>query len=67
MGFKVSYVEVIKDKRKYGNPKMDLRKLLKLSSEGLIGFSTAPLNIIGILGVLISLSSLCFALYTFIC
>ena len=65
VGGKVSYVEVIKDKRKYGNPKMDLRKLLKLSSEGLIGFSTAPLNIIGILGVLISLSSLCFALYTF--
>lgn len=66
VGFKVSFVEVIKDKRKYGNPKMDLRKLLKLSSEGLIGFSNAPLNLIGVLGVLISLSALGFAIYTFI-
>jgi len=66
VGFKVSFVEVIKDKRKYGNPKMNLRKLLKLSSEGLIGFSTVPLNIIGVLGVLISLSALGFAIYTFI-
>lgn len=66
VGFKVAFVEVIKDKRKYGNPKMDLRKLLKLSSEGLIGFSTAPLNLIGVLGVLISLSALGFAIYTLI-
>ena len=45
---------------------MDLRKLLKLSSEGLIGFSTAPLNIIGILGVLISLFALFCSIYFYV-
>jgi len=66
VGFKVAYVDVIKEKRKYGNPKMNLKKLIKLSSEGLIGFSTAPLNIIGIVGVLISFGSIVFSLYTLV-
>lgn len=66
VGFKVAYVDVIKEKRKYGNPKMNLKKLIKLSSEGLIGFSTAPLNIIGIVGVLISFGAIVFSLYTLV-
>ena len=66
VGFKVAYVDVIKEKRKYGNPKMNLKKLIKLSSEGLIGFSTAPLNLIGIVGVLISFGSIVFSLYTLV-
>ncbi len=66
VGFKVAYVDVIKEKRKYGNPKMNLKKLIKLSSEGLIGFSTAPLNLIGIVGVLISFGAIVFSLYTLV-
>ena len=66
VGFKVAYVDVIKEKRKYGNPKMNLKKLIKLSSEGLIGFSTAPLNLIGLVGVLISFGAIVFSLYTLV-
>jgi len=66
VGFKVAYIDVIKEKRKYGNPKMNIKKLIKLSSEGIIGFSTAPLNFIGIFGILISFSALSFAIYTLI-
>lgn len=64
VGFKVSYIDVVKDQRKYGKPKMDINKLIKLSTEGLIGFSTAPLNLIGIIGFLISFIALAFAIYS---
>ena len=66
VGFNVAYVEVVKDPRKYGDPKMSFAQLIKLSSEGLIGFSNTPLNLIGILGFIVSISSIIFALYTFI-
>ena len=66
VGFKVAYVDVVKNKRLYGNPKMDIRKLLRLSSEGLIGFSTTPLSLIGVVGLIISIFSLGFSFYTLI-
>lgn len=64
VGFQVSSISVVKNSRKYDKPKMSFAKLVKLSSEGLIGFSNTPLNLIGIIGFLISLSALFFALYT---
>ena len=63
VGFKSVQVDVIRNKRAYGSSKMTFKKLLQLSSEGLIGFSTAPLNLIGVIGILISVSSILFALY----
>ena len=63
VGFKSVQIDVIRNKRAYGSSKMTFKKLLQLSSEGLIGFSTAPLNLIGVIGILISVSSILFALY----
>ena len=63
VGFKTVHIDVVRNKRAYGNSKMTFKKLLQLSSEGLIGFSTAPLNLIGVVGILISISSILFALY----
>lgn len=62
VGYKVAYLDVIREKRSKGTSKMTLNKLLKLSTEGLIGFSTAPLNIIGFVGLVISFLSIIFSI-----
>lgn len=63
VGFKVAFIDVVREKRKYGKPKMNLKKLIKLSTEGLIGFSTAPLYFIGIIGLILSLGVLLLSFY----
>jgi glycosyltransferase involved in cell wall biosynthesis len=63
VGFKVAFIDVVREKRKYGKPKMNLKKLIKLSTEGLIGFSTAPLYFIGIIGLILSIGTLILSLY----
>lgn len=66
LGFKTTYINVTKNSRKYGKSKMSILELFKLSLNGLIGFSSLPLNIIGFFGILISIGSLTFSFYTLI-
>jgi len=66
IGYESTYIEVTKNKRKYGNSKMSLRQLINLSLDGIIGFSAVPLNLIGVIGLLISFGALMFSLYTLI-
>tara|TARA_Y100000389_G_scaffold73607_1_gene70259 strand:+ start:1824 stop:2747 length:924 start_codon:yes stop_codon:yes gene_type:complete len=61
VGFKTTYLNVVRKKREFGSSKMSFTKLLKLSSEGLIGFSTAPLNLIGLMGIIISIGAIIFS------
>lgn len=63
VGFNTIQLDVVRNKRKYGHSKTDLKKLLQLSTDGLIGFSTAPLNLIFVIGIFISVSSILFSLY----
>lgn len=46
VGSKIAYVEVVKEKRKYGNSKVSLSRLFNLSLDGIFSFSTVPLNIL---------------------
>jgi len=54
VGFKVKYIEIENVKRAAGKTKWSFSSLFKYAIEGLISFSTVPLRISTILGLLIS-------------
>ena len=64
LGFKTAYVDVIKDKRLYGNATMTYRKLFSLGLNGIFSFSSKPLNFIALLGFTISIGSLLVSVYS---
>lgn len=65
VGFNIGSIEVVKSKRRNGEPKMTYRKLLFLGIQGIFGFSSKPLTFIAILGFLISFGSLIVSAYAF--
>lgn len=65
VGFNIGSIEVIKSKRRNGEPKMTYRKLLFLGIQGIFGFSSKPLTFIAILGFIISFGSLVVSAYAF--
>lgn len=58
VGFNTKYIEIDNIKRKKGNTKWSFRKLFSYAVEGFVSFTTAPLKISTILGVIISVISL---------
>lgn len=58
VGFNVKYIEIDNIQRKKGNTKWSFRKLFSYAVEGFISFTTAPLKISTILGIIISFFSL---------
>ena len=65
VGFNIGSIEVVKSKRRNGEPKMTYRKLLFLGIQGIFGFSSKPLTFIAILGFIISFGSLVISAYAF--
>ena len=63
MGSEVGYVDVIKNKRRYGNSKMSFKQLFNLSIDGILSFSTLPLNLIGGVGVAISIVTIFYTIF----
>lgn len=57
VGFRQVGVPYERDRRYAGKPKYTLSKLLKLSLDGIVAFSYAPLRLIVALGFVISLAS----------
>ena len=69
VGFEQKAFEYERKERFAGKTKYPLKKMLKLASDGIIGFSTKPLKMVGGLGVLticISFVILIYALLSFI-
>ncbi len=69
VGFEQKAFEYERKERLIGKTKYPLKKMLKLASDGIIGFSTKPLKIVGGLGMLaisISIVILLYALLSFI-
>ena len=69
VGFKQIPIEYIRHERYAGKTKYPLKKMLKLASDGIISFSTKPLELIGGIGVFsifISFAILLYALLSFI-
>lgn len=62
VGFNVKYIEIENIKRKKGKTKWSFKKLFSYAIEGFISFTTAPLKISTILGVIISAFSFISAL-----
>lgn len=63
VGFKQTAVEYVRDERLYGETKYPLKKMIKLSLDGMTSFSTKPLKITSYLGVLSSVAGFIYGLY----
>lgn len=69
LGFKQYAFEYERKERFAGKTKYPLKKMLKLASDGIIGFSSKPIKFVGILGcvsILISFLILIYSLISFI-
>ena len=66
VGFKQKAYEYERKERFAGKTKYPLKKMLKLASDGIIGFSTKPLKLVGILGMLSILISFIVLIYSII-
>lgn len=65
-GFKPVFVDVEKNKRKYGKTKMSFNKFLNLAFRGLFDYSVKPIRFIGLSGLLIAFGSILFSIVVFI-
>jgi glycosyltransferase involved in cell wall biosynthesis len=66
LGFRSSCVEYDRSERLAGESKYPLKAMLALAIQGVTSFSTAPLRIITILGLLVSVLSCGFALWALV-
>ena len=64
IGFKQIPFEYERKERFAGKTKYPLKKMLKLASDGIIGFSTKPLKIVGALGILSIFISIVILIYS---
>lgn len=60
---KISNIEVNHNPRKVGKSNYNIRKYLSLSLNLIINYSTLPLLIVGIIGVIVSSFSFCYGIY----
>jgi len=65
VGFKQTGVPYTREERAVGTTHYTLRKMVKLASNGIMGFSTAPLRLATWVGVLASLLAFAFGLWVF--
>ena len=63
-GFKQKPINYIREKRTAGKTKYPLKKMLKLAYDGIIGFSSKPLKLIGQIGVFSIVLSFIILVYT---
>lgn len=69
VGFKQKAIEYQREERIAGKTKYPLKKMLKLASDGITSFSTKPLKLLGILGIIsvfISIVILIYALISYV-
>lgn len=64
VGFKQKPIKYDREERKAGKTKYPLKKMMKLAYDGIISFSTKPLKLIGIIGMLSVLMSIIVLVYT---
>ncbi len=64
VGYKQTPIEYQRNERYAGKTKYPLGKMLKLATDGIIGFSTKPLKIVGALGICSILISIIILIYS---
>lgn len=62
IGFNTKYIEIENVKRPVGKTKWSFKSLFSYAIEGIVSFTTAPLRISTIIGTIISILSMIFAL-----
>ena len=62
-GFKQFELSYSPDERGSGSPKYTARKMIRLALNGLLGFSTLPLRMVTLVGLIISLFSFLYGMY----
>lgn len=63
VGFRQTAVEYVRDERLAGETKYPLRKMLKLSLDGITSFSSKPLKLAGYAGALLSAAGFVYLMY----
>lgn len=63
VGFRARAVEFVPAERAHGETNFGLSRLLSLAITGLTAFSKVPLRLVSMLGIVVSLGSLCFGLW----
>ena len=66
IGFKQTAYEYKRKERFAGKTKYPLKKMLKLASDGIIGFSNKPLKIVGVLGFVSIFISIIILIYSIV-
>ncbi len=66
VGFKQMAYEYERQERYAGKTKYPLKKMLKLASDGIMGFSTKPLKLVGGLGIFTILLSILILIYSLV-
>ena len=65
-GFTPEFVDVEKNKRKYGKTKMSFSKFLNLAFRGIFDYSVKPIRFIGLSGLVIAFGSILFSIVVLI-
>jgi len=63
MGYKSTYVEFIRDERRFGNTGYPLSRMVKFAIDGITGFSNKPLVYVRNMGILVSIFAFLIMLY----
>jgi len=63
-GFKTTFIDYSRENRAHGTSKWPLLKLIGLAIDGITAHSTAPLRVATVVGSLIAMVSISFALFT---
>lgn len=66
VGYKQYAFEYERKERFAGETKYPLKKMLKLASDGIISFSTKPLKLVGVLGMISIFISICLFIYALV-
>lgn len=66
VGFKQIPLEYERKERFAGKTKYPFKKMLKLASDGIVGFSTKPLKLVGALGIISIIISIAILIYSII-
>lgn len=66
IGYKQVPYEYERQERFAGKTKYPFKKMLKLATDGIISFSTKPLKILGVIGIISIFISLCILIYSII-
>ena len=66
VGFKQIPLEYERKERFAGKTKYPFKKMLKLASDGIVGFSTKPLRLVGALGIISIIISIAILIYSII-